>query len=99
MKNNHNNSLFDKMARWVNNPAQKANEEECLKKAHSAKEEVTHILEGQRELQAIGIAACGRGYTIEVNLSSPLPKEVARKLPKKVAGVPVNTEIVGAIII
>ncbi|MBE9049625.1 hypothetical protein IQ243_04245 [Nostocales cyanobacterium LEGE 11386] len=99
MKNNHTNPLVGRMAQWFNKPDQKANEEECLKKAHSAKEEVSHILEGQRELQAIGIATCGRGYSIEVNLSSPLPKEVARKLPKKVEGVPVNTEIVGSLII
>lgn len=100
MKAKQSNPLMGKVLKWINiHNHEETNAEECLKKAYSAKEEVYHILEGQRELQAIGIASSEQGYAIEVNLTSPLPKEIARKLPKNVEGVPVRTEIVGSLII
>ena len=70
-----------------------------LKKAYQAQQEVCNILRERKELQAVGIAPCSKGYFVKVNLSYPLPEEVTEKLPNKVDGVPIQTEIVGPAVV
>lgn len=76
-----------------------ADRKETLSKAIHVSEEVSQILEGREEIQAIGVSRNGKGYSVKINLNSPLPKEVASRLPERVEGVPIETEIVGQVFV
>ncbi|MEA5505900.1 hypothetical protein VB735_22840 [Halotia wernerae UHCC 0503] len=72
---------------------------EILDKAIHASETVSHLLEGIEEIQAIGVSRSDNGYSVKINLTSPLPTEVASKVPEKLEGVPIETEVVGQVFV
>ncbi|MBH8553065.1 hypothetical protein I8751_11945 [Nostocaceae cyanobacterium CENA357] len=72
---------------------------EILDKAIHASEKVSHLLEGIEEIQAIGVSRSDKGYSVKINLTSPLPTEVASKVPEKLEGVPIETEVVGQVFV
>ncbi|MFN6516588.1 MAG: hypothetical protein RMY29_019070 [Nostoc sp. CreGUA01] len=73
--------------------------QEILDRAIDASKKVSSILEGREEIQAIGVSRSDYGYSVKIDLNSPLPKEVASQLPKKVEGVPVETEVIGQVFV
>ncbi len=76
-----------------------ADRKEILNKAIYVSEKVSHLLEGREEIQAIGVSRSDNGYSVKIDLTSPLPKEVASKLPEKFEGVPIETEVVGKVFV
>lgn len=63
-----------------------------LQKARAAKKKATVQLRRVPEVAGIGITRHGRAYGIKINLTNK-----TRAVPTQVDGVPVTTEVVGAI--
>jgi hypothetical protein len=65
-----------------------------LEMARAAKPRVQAMLRGVPQLAGVGITRVDDGYAIKVNFSGPCDAA----LPAEVDGVPIRTEVVGAIV-
>lgn len=66
-----------------------------FKQAEIAKNLALQALQGSDFLVGVGITSVESGYGLKVNLNAPLPNGVS--VPPVIQGVPVTTEIVGAL--
>jgi len=66
-----------------------------LEQARGAKDEALKVFSRFAPVVGIGIARVGDGYGLKINLREPPDGKL--KLPESVAGVPVRTEVVGAV--
>lgn len=67
--------------------------------AREAADEVFYRVKDIAGVEGVGVSASPKGYTVKVNLSSPLAKEDSKAIPKRVKDVPVKTQLTGQVMV
>jgi hypothetical protein len=91
--------MIDMLARFIEKLRSAPQDEGTadINLAREAADEVFSRVKNMAGVEGVGISTSSKGYSVKINLSSPLTKEDSQVIPKSVKDVPVKTQLTGQV--